>query len=283
MTIEPRARAVTLSDHEFERFRRFIYEAAGITLSAAKKSLVVDRLAQRVQAYQLGSYAEYFQLLAGGDAPVEVQTAVDLLTTNETYFFRESQHFELLRQLALAARGRAEPFRVWSAASSSGEEAYSIAMVLADCMPGLAWDVFGSDISARMLERASIGHYPMDRARHVPEQYLKRFCLKGIGEQRGTLLIARDLRRRVRFRQVNLNAPLPEVGRFDVIFLRNVLIYFNDDTRRKVVARLLGTLKPEGYFLIGHSESLHGISMAVERVAPSIYRFGTQRRAANER
>jgi chemotaxis protein methyltransferase CheR len=283
MGMESKPRALTLSDHEFEKFRRFIYEAAGITLSAAKKSLVFDRLAQRVRQHQLGSYAEYFQLLAGGKAPAEVQTAVDLLTTNETYFFRESQHFELLRQLALAARGRADPFRVWSAASSSGEEAYSIAMVLADCMTGLAWEIVGSDISARVLERASIGHYPIDRAQHVPEQYLKRFCLKGVGEQRGTLLIARDLRRRVRFCQVNLNAALPELGRFDVIFLRNVLIYFNDDTRRKVVARLLATLKPEGYFLIGHSESLHGISVAVERVAPSIYRFGARRHAANER
>lgn len=282
MAIPPRADPATISDEEFRRFQRFIYEAAGITLSAAKKSLVNDRLARRIRHHRLGSYAEYFRLLSGGKAPAEVQIAVDLLTTNETYFFRESKHFELLRQLASTARGRPPPFRVWSAASSTGEEAYSIAMVLADCLAGLPWEVMASDISVRVLERARIGHYPMDRAQHIPEGYLKRFCLKGVGEQEGTLLIQRDLRRRVQFLQVNLNASLPQLGLFDVVFLRNVLIYFNDDTRRQVVSRLCTALKPDGHFLIGHSESLHGISAELERVAPSIYRRVARHRGVQE-
>jgi chemotaxis protein methyltransferase CheR len=280
MASQPRTDPAAINDEEFRQFQRFIYEAAGIALSEAKKSLVNDRLARRIRLHRLGSYAEYFRLLS--KVPAEVQIAVDLLTTNETYFFRESKHFELLGQLASAARGRPSPFRVWSAASSSGEEAYSIAMVLADRMAGLAWEVIGSDISVRVLERARIGHYPMDRAQHIPDEYLKRFCLKGVGEQKGTLLISRDLRRRVQFLQVNLNASLPELGLFDVIFLRNVLIYFNDDTRREVVSRLCSTLKPDGHFLIGHSESLHGISGAVERLAPSIYRRVTPQHGAQE-
>ena len=262
----------TITDLEFSRFQRFIYEAAGITLSAGKKALVSGRLSKRLQAHQLSSFSDYFALLSSGRSAGEVQTAVDLLTTNETYFFREPKHFELLRSLATAAAGRTQPFRVWSAASSTGEECYSIAMVLADCLGSAAWDVHGSDISSRVLQRARAGHYPMERARHIPPAYLKRFCLKGHGEQEGTLLVERQLRARVSFAQVNLNTDLPKLGSFDVIFLRNVMIYFNGDTKRQVVARVLSLLKPGGHFCIGHSESLNDISSAVDQIAPSIYR-----------
>jgi len=261
----------TISDTEFSRFQRFIYDAAGITMSPAKKALVCGRLSKRLQANQLGSFGEYFELLSSGRAADEVQTAVDLLTTNETYFFREPKHFELLRTLATAAAARAQPFRVWSAASSSGEECYSIAMVLADCLGAKNWDVVGSDISKRVLQRARAGHYPLERTRHIPPAYLKRFCLRGTGEQDGTLLVERSLRNRVSFTQVNLNADLPNLGLFDVIFLRNVMIYFNGDTKRQVVARVLAMLKPGGHFCIGHSESLNDINNSVQQLAPSIY------------
>jgi chemotaxis protein methyltransferase CheR len=262
----------TITDKEFTRFQRFIYDAAGITLSPAKKALVCGRLSKRLQAHQLKSYGEYLELLDSGHVADEVQTAVDLLTTNETYFFREPKHFDLLRTLARAAAPRAQPFRVWSAASSSGEECYSIAMVLADCMPTGHWEVVGSDISKRVLQRARRGHYPIERTRHIPADYLKRFCLRGTGEQAGTLLVDRTLRNRVTFAQVNLNEELPGLGQFDVVFLRNVMIYFNGDTKRQVVARVLSTVKPGGHFCIGHSESLNDISTAVQQLAPSIYR-----------
>ena len=264
----------TISDIEFNRFQRFIYDEAGITLSQAKKALVCGRLSKRLQAHRLDSFGAYFELLSSGRAADEVQTAVDLLTTNETYFFREPKHFELLRELASQARGRPQPFRVWSAASSSGEECYSIAMVLADCLDGTPtpWDILGTDISTRVLRRARTGHYPLERTRNIPPAYLKRFCLRGHGEQDGTLLVERALRGRVTFAQVNLNTDLPRLGNFDVVFLRNVMIYFNGDTKRHVVARVLSTLKPGGHLLIGHSESLNDISTAVDQLAPSIYR-----------
>mgnify|MGYP001589566462 CR=1 FL=1 len=263
---------IDISDQEFTQFQRFIYEAAGISLSSAKKALVSGRLAKRLDQYQLGSYTEYFRLLKSGKAPAEVQTAVDLLTTNETYFFREPKHFDLLREQASAARRRAQPFRVWSAASSTGEEAYSMAMVLADCLGDGPWEVIGTDISARVLARAQAGHYSMERAKHVPQAYLQRFCLKGLDDQQGTLLVERSLRSRVQFMHANLNAPLPQLGAFDIIFLRNVMIYFNGDTKRQVVTRVLSLLKPGGHFCIGHSENLHDITTAVQPVAPSIYR-----------
>jgi chemotaxis protein methyltransferase CheR len=273
----------TINDREFEQFQRFIYDAAGITLSSSKKALVSGRLAKRLQLRRLSNYGDYLRLLASGEDPAETQTAVDLLTTNETYFFREQKHFDLLRDLATSAPKRAEPFRVWSAASSTGEEAYSIAMVLADCLDGHPWNVIGSDISARVLESARRGHYRMERARHVPASYLKRFCLKGVGTEEGTLLIERQLRQRVEFLPVNLNATLPRLGTFDVIFLRNVMIYFNEGTKRQVVSRILSLLRPGGHFLIGHSETLNGISDVVQALGPSIYRLRPAARAGSTR
>lgn len=261
-----------ITDAEFTGFQRFIYEAAGITLSASKKQMVSGRLSRRLGALGMGSYTQYMTLLRSGKAPREVQTAIDLLTTNETFFFRESKHFDMLRRLATSPAGRASPLQVWSAACSTGEECYSIAMVLADCIGEQAWNVLGSDISERVLRRARTAHYPLARTQHIPESYLKRFCLKGKGEQDGTLLVDRPLRNRVNFMQVNLNTEIASVGRFDVIFLRNVLIYFSPETKRKVVARVLSQLKPGGYFFIGHSETLNDVTTAVSQIAPSMYR-----------
>lgn len=261
-----------ISDREFDQFQQFIYEAAGITMSGAKKALVAGRLAKRVEHHGLASFGDYFRLLGSANAGPELQTAIDLLTTNETYFFREPRHFDFLREQALLAKRRGQPFRVWSAASSTGEEAYSIAMVLADCLGSEGWDVLGTDISTRVLARARTGHYPLERARHIPPTYLRRFCLRGIGPEEGTVLMDRSLREKVRFSHANLNTALPQLGSFDLIFLRNVMIYFNGDTKQKVVARILPLLRHEGHLLIGHSESLHGVSAVVQAIAPSVYR-----------
>jgi chemotaxis protein methyltransferase CheR len=261
-----------ITEREFMQFQRFIYDAAGIFMANGKQALVSGRLAKRLAHYQLDSYGDYLRLLESRAQPAELQVAVDLLTTNETYFFREPKHFALLRDLAQDARDKGKTLRVWSAASSSGEEPYSIAMVLADVLGEAAWEVLGTDISTRVLERARTGHYPMERASQMPPAYLKKFCLKGQGSETGTMLIERGLRQRVHFQHLNLNQPLPRIGSFDVIFLRNVMIYFNLETKRQVVARLLAQLRPGGYFLIGHSETLNDINDTLVAVAPSIYR-----------
>ncbi|WP_144640567.1 CheR family methyltransferase [Bordetella genomosp. 13] len=264
-----------ISDQEFGQFQRFIFEAAGISLSPAKKALVTGRLSKRLHACGAQTYSAYLALLKSGGHAAEVQTAIDLLTTNETYFFREPRHFDLLASTfggENAQRRGAQPVRAWSAASSSGEEAYSIAMVLKDKMQGRPFEVVGTDISTRMLQRARTGHYPEQRTRHIPQDYLKRFCLKGRGEQAGTLLVDRGVREHVRFLHANLNAPLPDLGPFDVAFLRNVLIYFNGETKRQVVERVLSRVRPGGWLYIGHSESLHGLALPVQQVMPSVYR-----------
>ncbi|HEY4211937.1 MAG TPA: protein-glutamate O-methyltransferase CheR [Steroidobacteraceae bacterium] len=261
-----------ISDQEFGKFQRFIFDAAGITLSDAKKALVSGRLAKRLQACQVGSYGEYFKLLMSGESPAELQMAVDLLTTNETYFFREPKHFQFLKKRLTSGELRG-PCRVWSAASSSGQEAYSIGMLLEDCLPGQPWEVVGSDISTRVLQRAQTGQYPLERLDHFPPGYLQRFCLKGRGAQEGTLLVDRCVRSKVRFLQVNLNAPLPaSVGTFDVVFLRNVLIYFNVQTKRQVVTRIVQALRPGGWLLIGHSENLVDVNDDLQPIAPAIFR-----------
>lgn len=263
---------INISDQEFSQFQQLIHQLAGIHLSPAKKALVSGRLAKRLSQHQLGSYAEYFRLLTGSKDKSELQVAVDLLTTNETYFFREPKHFDYLRHKILSTHKPGRSFRVWSAACSSGEEPYSIAMVLSDMLGDGLWEVVASDICTRVLEKARSGHYPMERASGISHDYLSRFCLKGVGAQAGTLLVERGLRSRVNFIQVNLNQPLPALGEFDLIFLRNVMIYFDMETKRKVVQRMLPLLRPGGHFLVGHSESLNGVVDTLQAIAPSIYR-----------
>ena len=263
----------TLHDREFFLIRDWIYKATGISLADAKKALVETRLARRVRALSLKSYEEYFRLVVGGTDRVETQTAIDLLTTNETYFFREPGHFSFLRGLVRQEDQPGREWRIWSAASSSGEEAYSLAMTMADALGDERFEVVGSDISTRVLEKARRGVYPMERMGDFPPDYLKRFCLRGDGPEEGNFLVDAALRDRVSFVNLNLNQTLPEMGSFDVIFLRNVLIYFDIDTKRRVIERVCRKLVPGGRFIVSHSESLHGIAASLAQCAPSIYRM----------
>jgi len=260
----------SISDSDFAHFQQMIFSIAGISMTPAKKALVTGRLARRLKHHGLDCYGEYFKLLSRQQD--EMQVAVDLLTTNETYFFREPKHFDFLRDRILPEHPPGRTFRVWSAASSSGEEAYTLAMVLADKLGATPWEILGSDISTRVLDKARSGLYPMERIRGIPQASLRAHCLKGVGNQEGSFIIDPALRRHVRFEQINLNESLPNVGEFDVIFLRNVMIYFQTDTKRQVVARLLAKLRPGGYFIVGHSESLNGLAQGLETVAPSICR-----------
>ncbi|WP_045224486.1 CheR family methyltransferase [Methyloterricola oryzae] len=262
----------SITEREFSQFSKLIYDRAGIHMPDSKMALVSGRLAKRIQHYQLESYGDYFRLISGGEYADELQTAIDLLTTNETHFFREPKHMEFLRDHVLSGWRPSQSFRLWCAASSTGEEPYTLAMVLADTLGNGPWEITGSDISMRCLEKARGGLYAMQRAAEIPKDYLRRFCLRGVGSQSGQFLIERGLRERVRFLYVNLIEDLPELGQFDTIFLRNVMIYFDIATKRRVISRMLPLLRKGGYFIISHSESLNGVSDAFEFISPSIYR-----------
>jgi chemotaxis protein methyltransferase CheR len=261
-----------IDDRDFQDIRSWIHQVAGINLSNQKKALVVGRLSARLKHHQLASYGEYFRLLKSGAQPAEVQIAIDRLTTNETQFFREAKHFDFLRERIIPLRSTRHIFRAWSAAASSGEEPYSIAMTVAAALGDAPWELIASDLSSRVLERARTGHYSLARARNIPRPLLQAYCLKGVGTQEGTFLIDPRLRSRVRYEQINLVEPFPPIGAFDVIFIRNVMIYFDMPTKRDVVGRALRHLRPAGYLIVGHSETLNGVTDALEPVVPSIYR-----------
>ncbi len=262
-----------ISDSEFGQFQRLIFDQAGITMSSSKKRLVTARLAKRIRHYGLDSYGDYFNRLMSGRLQAgELQVVIDKLTTNETHFFREPAHFDFLRDKLLSKVEPGRTFRVWSAASSSGEEAYSTAMVMADCLGEGPWEVFGSDINSEILTRARNAHYSMNIAHEIPEHYLRKFCLKGVRDQADTFLIDKQIRNHVKFNQVNLNATLPEIGQFDLIFLRNVMIYFSQETKQQVVRRMLPLLKPGGHFIVGHSESLNGVTDQLQLVKTTVYK-----------
>lgn len=261
------------SDREFGLFQSLMHRMTGVYLGPAKKSMVFSRLLRRLQLLNLPSFDAYFHRIADGGDPGELQRALDLLTTHETYFFREPRHFAFLADRVLPQLRRGVVFRVWSAASSSGEEAYSLAMVLMDRLGSLvAWEVIGTDISREVVQRAEAGIYGLARINGMPPGYLQRFCRRGIGTRAGTLCIDPALRTRVRFVQANLKGNLDDLGQFDVVFLRNVLIYFDQPTRQDVVRRVAQQLRPGGWFFVGHSETLNGIAGGLQPVLPTIYR-----------
>jgi len=265
---------ISITEHEFEQFRTLMRRVAGVDLSPQKKSLVSGRLARRLRALGLKSFGEYFAVVSDRKSADEFDRMVDLLTTHETYFFREPKHFDFLTATVLPElQQRARSPRIWSAASSSGEEAYSIAMVLADRLGvASAWEVFASDISRQVVEKARSGVYTTNRIDGIPKDYLRRFCrLDNTGGEQ-TLQIDAALRRRVRFAQVNLNENLGSLGDFDVVFLRNVLIYFDTPTKQRIVERVARQMRPDGWLLIGHSESLNGLNVGLRQERPTIYR-----------
>ncbi len=259
-----------LGDREFQRLQHLMAEVSGIRMADHKRSLVAGRLMKRLRHFSLSSYGDYLDLLASDAYKSERRLVIDLLTTNETYFFREPKHFQFLGPWLASRRG---PLRLWSAACSSGEEPYTLAMVAAENVAGNDWSILASDLSQRMLEKAAAGIYDLSQAQHFPPGWLHRHCLKGIGEQEGSFRVAAKLRERVTFRELNLTHPLPEqLGPFDAIFLRNVLIYFEAKEKCAIVGRLIQRLRDDGLLFIGHAESLHGLDLPVRSVQPSVYR-----------
>ena len=266
----------TLSDRTFADIAALMHASIGLSFAASKKPLVSSRLAPRIQRLGLRCFEDYLSLIDGDEEGGEFQVAVDLLTTNETYFFREPAHFDLLEQAL--ARDRPAHVSVWSAASSFGDEAYSCAMLLADqAQLGRigTWSVLGTDISDRVLRRASSGIFPEDRLRGVSKERLKRYCLRGEDDSAGLVQMQERLREHVRFGQLNLCGEVKGLGPFDVVFLRNVLIYFDPPTKSAVVDHVLSQLRPGGLLFIGTAEGREPCGTALTPLAPGAFRKGT--------
>lgn len=265
----------SLSPEAFRTIQEWLYQNAGILINAQKGSMVVSRLWRRVEALGLADFDAYLAHAFGVGGAAERAEMLDRLTTNETYFFREPAHFARLKnQIIPSLKGRA--IKVWCAAASTGEEPYSLAMMLDDQLGGEGWQLVASDICGRALKQAGSGLYRLDRLDLLPVDYLKRYCRRGTGDYQGMMMIDRELRARVRFEQHNLLNPWPEAGGFDVIFLRNVLIYFDQPTRQRVIDNLCKALRPGGWLITGHCESLAGIRMPLQQLAPSVYRESAQ-------
>jgi chemotaxis protein methyltransferase CheR len=281
-SLRPHGELRPLKLRELRRLRKLVYDEAGIHLPDAKLALVESRLARRLRELGMHSYEEYCELVLAPEGEHERVHMLDCITTNETHFFREVKHFDYLEQMVFprwleqAAKGeRPRRIRAWSAACSTGEEPFTLAMSLLTAFPhesGWHLDVLGSDLSTRVLRRAHSATWPIEKAKEIPEKHLKRFMLRGFGDHEGELRCGPELRSLVRFARINLSTPpYPIAGLLDLIFCRNVLIYFDGASRLKVIEALVDRLAPSGFLIVGHSESLHNVTRRAMLVAPGVY------------
>ncbi|MDJ0849862.1 MAG: protein-glutamate O-methyltransferase CheR [Myxococcota bacterium] len=270
-----------MSDPQFAHLRRLIHRESGIHLRPAQKVMLVGRLGPRLRELGLRSFGAYCRYL-GGDHAGELDRMLDCVCTNETSFFRSPHHFELLRErlfpawCSQAQAGlRPRSIRAWSAGCSTGEEPFSLAMCLADHFAGTPdWrlGIEATDLSNRALRTARAAVWPASQAVEIAPRYLRRFMLRGTARQAGKMKATPELRALIRFRRLNLARDAEAMkGPFDLIFCRNVLIYFDTKTRRRVIGSLLERLSPEGLLFLGPSESLMGVGHRTRAVAPAVY------------
>jgi chemotaxis protein methyltransferase CheR len=257
---------------DFERVRALIYRRAGISLAASKQEMVYSRLARRLRATGIGSFVRYLDDLEGGRMQDEWESFTNALTTNLTSFFREAHHFPLLAEHVRSLRE--QPITVWCAASSTGEEAYSIAMTLCEAFDSLRppVQVIATDIDTNVLATAERGVYPVERIGKMDQQRLRRFFLRGKGAQSGFVRVRPELQQLVTFRPLNLLSDSWSVGgQFDAIFCRNVMIYFDKATQRKILARFVPLMKPHALLFAGHSENFLYVSEALRLRGKTVY------------
>ncbi|AXE28822.1 chemotaxis protein CheR [Chromobacterium phragmitis] len=246
--------------NDFKRVREMIYQRVGISLSDSKTHMAYARLAKRVRSRGLRSFSDYLDMLQHSEESEEWQGFINALTTNLTSFFRETHHFDILSEHARKHRKPGETFRVWSSASSTGEEPYSIAMTLLEQWRepgGGSFQLLASDIDTNVLQQAALGVYGRERAEKVSDALLRRYFDRGVGSNEGKIRLKQQVRDAVSFFQFNLVAQnWPDIGSFDVIFCRNVMIYFDKPTQTEILGKMAACLKPDGLLLLGHSENI---------------------------
>lgn len=274
--IESNGTTFDLSELEFNSISRLILEKAGIDLNLKKMPLVKARLAKRIRTLGMKSYRKYVKYVKNDPTQKELVTMIDLLTTNKTSFFREEEHFDFIKKNILAQRIlKQEPLRVWSAGCSSGEEPYSLTMLLKEKYRYMAKEDFqmlATDISVEMVNKARLGVYEEETTESLPAEYLRKYFTKvPAPASRTKYRVTDDLKQHVRVARLNLISEWPMRGPFDFILCKNVMIYFKSDLRKNLVYRYGKLLKPGGYLFIGLSESLGGNSGELNYVQPAIY------------
>lgn len=273
--------SVELLDNEFTAISELVLEKAGINLHTGKKELVRARLGNIIRNGNFGTFSNFFEHTIQDQSGNELVRLLDAISTNLTYFFRESMHFNFMAEAFLPeiissrANSRPNRLRIWSAGCSTGEEPYSIAMTLLDHLPSInSMDVkiLATDLSTRVLKVASKGVYNDEKVSGVPFKTIKKYFKKGHGSAAGSYLVKNSVKRLVTFRRLNLIDAFPFNGPFDLIFCRNVMIYFNKDTRQQLVERFYKIIREKGYLFMGHSESLSLINNNFRYVQPTIYK-----------
>ncbi len=266
-----------MSDIELKKFVELIYSECGISLNSSKKSMLSARLAKRLRTLGIGSYKEYYdyvtKTLGQND---ELINMIDAVSTNTTHFFREANHFSYLTGYALPDLPNADThLRVWSAGCSTGEEPYTLAMVLSEHYEHHNGDfsILATDVSTRVLQKAKQGIYDDELVQKVPKLIKRKYLMQGKGAQAGNWRIVPDLRKKIEFCKLNfMDSHYGIDGDFDIIFCRNVIIYFDWETKVRLMSRFHDHLAPGGYLFIGHSETLNGLNDDFKAVAPTVYR-----------
>lgn len=265
-----------LHDRDFEKITRFVYEFCGINLHDGKRELVKARLGKRLRAGNFSSFSDYFKFVMTDEGTDELVAMIDSLSTNLTSFFRESSHFDRLGNIAreMASSNSMLKLRVWCAGCSTGEEPYTIAIVLREALSGRTDDIkiMATDISTRVLNIAVDGIYGANKTKNIPQALLRKYFLRGTGTREGQYRVKDEIAGMVNFMRFNLKDQPAFKENFDIIFCRNVMIYFDTPTQQKLIDRFYGCLKDGGYLFVGHSEGLTGLKHRFRYIVASVYR-----------
>lgn len=279
--VQIKSEFISISDNLFLRLGKLITEKYGLKMTSEKKILFQARLQKRLNELKLTSFDDYAELLMNqATASDELQVIANYISTNKTEFFRESEHFEFLtNQVLHTLTGKKSDhlLTVWSAGCSSGQEAWSIAITIEEYKrqnnAGIGYSILATDISERMLRIARNAVYPIGQVKDISMDIKRLYFLKSKNHEDAKVRLVKDLRDKVRVAYLNLNESLDEItSDFDIIFLRNTLIYFEPDTQRRILSNVVAHLKPNGFLFIGHSESLINLDLPIAPVSPSVYR-----------
>jgi chemotaxis protein methyltransferase CheR len=264
-----------LTESQFQTVSRIIYDLCGINLKDGKQALVKARLMKRLRALNMESFAEYLQYVESKAGAAEISSMIDMITTNKTSFFRESEHFDFFIESILPEIKELRRIRFWIAACSSGEEAFSLAITLKEALPNADSrdiKILATDISLRMLEKARKAVYNKEMVRDMPPSVLQKYFIRLGSEDTSDYQLKQSIREMVKIARLNLMDTWPMKGLFQVIFCRNVMIYFDRTTQQNLVNRFWDFLEPGGYLFVGHSEGLSAISHRFRYVRPAVYR-----------